>query len=199
MRTDPDPASRNTHAPPQVLYSDFVTLLDGGRVRAARLEAGTSRLFFDIHLPTPQQQAAAAAAAAASAAMPQPAAAPAAAAAAAPAAPAAVMPALAAAATASTAAAAPVLTPATAPAAAAAASTSEAAGPAPAAAAAASSSAASAPVRQRFQRQFYIKLADKYDPLLIMRLIQVTWAKRGHCRQDCGYGGVQRVQPSHGE
>jgi hypothetical protein len=38
-------------APREVLYSDFVTLVDQKRVRAARLEAGTGKLFFDVHLP----------------------------------------------------------------------------------------------------------------------------------------------------
>lgn len=35
-------------APKEVLYSDFVTLLDAGKVRAARLETSNSRLIFEI-------------------------------------------------------------------------------------------------------------------------------------------------------
>jgi len=43
-------------SPREVLYSDFVTLVDQKRVRAARLEAGTGKIYFDIHLPALQQQ-----------------------------------------------------------------------------------------------------------------------------------------------
>jgi hypothetical protein len=32
----------------QVLYSQFVALLDEGKVQAARLESGTSKLYFDV-------------------------------------------------------------------------------------------------------------------------------------------------------
>jgi len=45
-------------APREVLYSDFVTLLDTGKVKAARLEAASSKLLFELH---PQEPAAAAA------------------------------------------------------------------------------------------------------------------------------------------
>ncbi|KAG2498816.1 hypothetical protein HYH03_003009 [Edaphochlamys debaryana] len=132
-------------APREVLYSDFVTLLDTGRVRAARLEAGTSRLYFDVVRPP----------------TPAPAAATPAATAAAPAA-------LAATATVATAAATavPAALAAAAPAAAeaAAASTSAAVG--------SSTAVAAAPQRQRFLKQFYIKLADKNDNVLLMRLLQ---------------------------
>lgn len=145
---------------PQVLYSDFVALLDTNRVRAARLESGTGKLYFDIrHTPQPQQQAMAAAAPAAAAAAELPAAAALAAAASKPAAPA-----LAAASMASSAAA----TASTSGAPAALAEASAAAPQLPAAAVAASSAA-----RQRFVKQFYIKLADKYDPMLVMRIMQV--------------------------
>ena len=45
-----DPAC---HAPcrhAQVLYSQFVALLDEGKVKAARLESGTSRIYFDLKM-----------------------------------------------------------------------------------------------------------------------------------------------------
>lgn len=45
-------------APREVLYSDFVTLLDSGKVKTARLEAASSKLTFELH---PQEAAAAAA------------------------------------------------------------------------------------------------------------------------------------------
>lgn len=51
-------------APREVLYSDFVTLLDSKHVRAARLETGTGRLYFDLH---PAEASGAAAVAASSA------------------------------------------------------------------------------------------------------------------------------------
>ncbi|GLC60747.1 hypothetical protein PLESTB_001666400 [Pleodorina starrii] len=143
--------------PREVLYSDFVTLLDGGRVRAARLEAGTSRLYFDVVVRQqqpqqqpfqPQQQ-------------PQPTqAAPTVPAV--PAVPAAAAAAAAGAATATATVAAP--SAASPPAAAAAAAT--------AAAAAASSATAAGVVRQRFQKIFFIKLADKHDPVLLAKLLQ---------------------------
>jgi hypothetical protein len=44
-------AARARTAPREVLYSDFVSLVDQRRVRAARLEAGTGKVFFDINLP----------------------------------------------------------------------------------------------------------------------------------------------------
>lgn len=43
---------------PQVLYSDFVTALERGRVRAVRLESGTGRVYFDMK---PREEAPAAA------------------------------------------------------------------------------------------------------------------------------------------
>lgn len=52
----------------QVLYSAFVTLLDEGRVKAARLESGTSRLYFDLKAQTEVASASATAATAATAA-----------------------------------------------------------------------------------------------------------------------------------
>lgn len=48
---------------PQILYSDLISLIDSSRVRSARLESGTSRLYFDL-----KPEAAAAAAASTSAA-----------------------------------------------------------------------------------------------------------------------------------
>lgn len=39
---------QSRRAPKEVLYSDFVTLIQSGRVRSARLEAGTSHLYFDL-------------------------------------------------------------------------------------------------------------------------------------------------------
>lgn len=127
-----------------MLYSDFVHLLDLGHVRAARLESGTSRLYFDIRIKEPV-----------------------------PAAPAAATPAP----------AAPLAAPSGKKGAKAAASTS-----APAAAAAvatASTSAAPAPAapaqqaapREPFAKHFYIKLADRSDSALVVRLLQVrAWA-----------------------
>jgi hypothetical protein len=44
-------AAKARAAPREVLYSDFVTLIDQKRVRAARLEAGTGKVYFDINLP----------------------------------------------------------------------------------------------------------------------------------------------------
>jgi cell division protease FtsH len=41
-------AARQRTAPREVLYSDLLALVDQGRVRAARLEAGTSRVYFDV-------------------------------------------------------------------------------------------------------------------------------------------------------
>ncbi|GBF97542.1 inactive ATP-dependent zinc metalloprotease chloroplastic-like [Raphidocelis subcapitata] len=76
-------AAKARAAPREVLYSDFVTLIEQRRVRAARLEAGTGRVYFDIRLPEAgaaaakqqkgrkqQQDEAAAAAAAAAAVLP---------------------------------------------------------------------------------------------------------------------------------
>lgn len=51
-------------APKEVLYSDFVALLDARKVKAARLEAASSRLFFECH-PAEKSDASATAAAAA--------------------------------------------------------------------------------------------------------------------------------------
>jgi hypothetical protein len=48
-------------APREVLYSEFVTLLDTGKVRSARLESGNSRLVFDVNLPAAAEADAAAA------------------------------------------------------------------------------------------------------------------------------------------
>lgn len=53
----------------QVLYSAFVTLLDEGRVKAARLESGTGRLYFDLKAQTEVASASATAATAATAAV----------------------------------------------------------------------------------------------------------------------------------
>jgi ATP-dependent Zn protease len=41
-------AARQRSAPREVLYSDLLALVDQGKVRAARLEAGTSRVYFDV-------------------------------------------------------------------------------------------------------------------------------------------------------
>ncbi|KAG2432568.1 hypothetical protein HXX76_008912 [Chlamydomonas incerta] len=135
--------------PREVLYSDFVTMLDVGRVRAARLEAGTSRLYFDVKPLQPPPGAAAVAATAAATAT----------AAVVGSTEAAVAASAGGAAAGSAAAAAGAATAATA---------AGAAGAAPAGAAAA---AAAAP-RSRFQKQYYIKLADKHDPVLMGRLLQ---------------------------
>jgi hypothetical protein len=70
----PDPAHRCPHTPLtplsstllQVLYSTFVSMLDEGRVKAARLESGTSKLYFDLKL---EEEASSTAAAAASVAV----------------------------------------------------------------------------------------------------------------------------------
>ena len=48
-------------APREVLYSEFVTLLDTGKVRSARLESGNSRLVFDVNLPSAAEAQAASA------------------------------------------------------------------------------------------------------------------------------------------
>jgi hypothetical protein len=150
----------------QVLYSDLVTLLEGGRVRAARLEAGTSRLFFDVTRPTPPQQQ-------------QQVLQPAAAAAPAESAPAVeATAALAAAAAGSVGAAATPPQPTSSALAAAAPGSSGAAVGSGAAA-----GASSAALRQRFQKQFYVKLADKHDPVLLAKLLQVRvggggWGER---------------------
>lgn len=40
--------NRANTAPREVLYSDFVSLLEESRVRSARLESGTSRIYFDL-------------------------------------------------------------------------------------------------------------------------------------------------------
>ncbi len=140
-----------------MLYSDFVTLLDGNRVRAARLESGNNRLYFDVRLPPnhpslqPSTSAVAAAAPAAASTS-------------------------ATATAATTVAVAAATAAAAAPVAAVAAEPSTASGdPAPGAAAA---SAQASQGRQRFQRQFYIKLADKQDPVLLSRLLQVGAAVR---------------------
>ncbi|GIL68515.1 hypothetical protein Vafri_21788 [Volvox africanus] len=133
--------------PREVLYSDFVTLLDTGRVRAARLEAGTSRLYFDVTRPQPPPSVAAA----------QPGSTASEVAAAAP--------------TAATTAS----PPATAMAAAASTASATASGTGASAitqTSAPSAAAASAAVRQRFLKQFYIKLADKQDILLMGKLLQ---------------------------
>ncbi|KAI8466854.1 MAG: P-loop containing nucleoside triphosphate hydrolase protein [Monoraphidium minutum] len=53
--------ARARAAPREVLYSDFVSLVDARRVRAARLEAGTGKVFFDVHLPAAPAAAGAAA------------------------------------------------------------------------------------------------------------------------------------------
>lgn len=108
-------------APREVLYSDFVALLDTGKVKAARLEAASSRLFFECHA---SQEAAA--------------------------------------------------VPAAAAAAVAAASSSSSISPAsssslPAAEAVAVATPAAA--KPSLRRRFYIKLADKQDPLLVGKII----------------------------
>lgn len=36
----------------QVLYSQFVTLLEEGKVQTSRLESGTSRVYFDVKQPS---------------------------------------------------------------------------------------------------------------------------------------------------
>jgi hypothetical protein len=51
-------------APREVLYSDFVALLDAGKVKTARLEAASSKVLFEVH---PQDAAGASTAAAAGA------------------------------------------------------------------------------------------------------------------------------------
>jgi cell division protease FtsH len=126
-------------APREVLYSDFVTLLDSGKVKAARLEASSSKLMFEMH---PQEAAAAAGGAAAAAA--------------------------AASAKASSSAAASSSK-----------ASAAAAAAAPAAAAAADAAAPAAPAPHR---RFYIKLADKQDPLLVGKVLQAggihTYAAR---------------------
>lgn len=101
-------------APREVLYSDFVTLLSTGKVKAARLEASSSKLMFELH---PQEAAAAAAK----------------------------------------------------PAAPASGKGSAAAATAAAASAAAGTAAAAAPAPHR---RFFIKLADKQDPLLVGKVLQ---------------------------
>lgn len=124
-----------------MLYSDFVQLLDTSRIRAARLEAGTGRLYFHLR---PQE---------ASSTSVSP-----------PSAPAGVPASPAAAPATQAAAVAPGLTIA---------GTAQAASSASPAAAAASATA-----RMPFVRQFYIKLADKTDPVLLARIMQVRNAAR---------------------
>ncbi|GLI66848.1 hypothetical protein VaNZ11_010831 [Volvox africanus] len=141
------PSPRMT--PREVLYSDFVTLLDAGRVRAARLEAGTSRLYFDVTRPQPPpsvvlpQQGSVSSEVATAAAM----------------------------------AATTTSPPATALAAASSAASATDSGTGASAATqtsapSAAAASASASVRQRFLKQFYIKLADKQDILLMGKLLQ---------------------------
>lgn len=40
--------SQARNAPKEVLYSDFITMLDARSVRAARMESGTSRIYFEV-------------------------------------------------------------------------------------------------------------------------------------------------------
>ncbi|GFH20972.1 AAA domain-containing protein, partial [Haematococcus lacustris] len=56
-------ASRTRITTREVAYSDFYTLLDSGRVRAARLESGVGRMYFDMQPLTAPAPAAAAQAA----------------------------------------------------------------------------------------------------------------------------------------
>lgn len=111
-------------APREVLYSDFVTLLDSGKVKAARLEASSSKLMFEMH----PQEAAAAAGSAAAAAAPS--------------------------------------------GKAGSSSKASAAAAAAAPAAAADAADAAAPAAPTPHRRFYIKLADKQDPLLVGKVLQ---------------------------
>jgi hypothetical protein len=128
-------------APPprlQVLYSTFVSLLDTGKVRAARLEAGASRLYFDM---VPHEEAEAAA---------------------------------------GTMAGVHVGAAAAAAAAASSAKATKGAIPVPTATHAVASSAAvaaqraaqpAAPASPHIHKQFFIKLADKTDHLLVHRIV----------------------------
>jgi cell division protease FtsH len=54
-------AARQRSAPREVLYSDLLALVDAGKVRAARLEAGTSRVYFDVVVDEAEKKAAVAA------------------------------------------------------------------------------------------------------------------------------------------
>lgn len=111
-------------APKEVLYSQFVSMLDTGKVKAARLEAASSRLFFECH-PTAE-------------AVPPPPA------------------------TSVSVAASSSSSKATASS-----STSSVSAPVPEAL----QTAASAAAKPTLRRRFYIKLADKQDPLLVGKII----------------------------
>lgn len=129
----------------QVLYSTFVSLLDQGKVRAARLESGSSRLYFEM-APQPEAEAAEAATAATAAANTP-----------------------AAAGKAAKAAAKQSAVPAEATAVAVA---GAGAGPTAAATAAPTVMAAAAAAKHgAMQRQFYIKLAEKNDHLLVHHIV----------------------------
>jgi hypothetical protein len=104
-------------APREVLYSDFVALLDAGKVKTARLEAASSRVLFEVH---PQDAAASA------------------------------------------------TTAAGAKGSKAAAASSKGSS----AAAAATASAQAAAARPPPSKRFFIKLADKQDPLLVGKVLQ---------------------------
>lgn len=118
-------------APREVLYSDFVTLLDTGKVKSARLEAASSKLMFEVH---PQEAAAAAGGAAA------------------------------------------VKGGSKAPG-----SSSKGSAAAAAATAMAASQTGAAAAKPAPNRRFYIKLADKQDPLLVGKVLTAGeghWAGR---------------------
>jgi hypothetical protein len=103
-------------APREVLYSDFVALLDAGKVKTTRLEAASSKVLFELH----PQDAAAASTAAAGAKGSK-----------------------------------------------AAAGSSKGSG-----AAAVTASAQAAAARPPPSKRFFIKLADKQDPLLVGKVLQ---------------------------
>jgi hypothetical protein len=148
-------------APREVLYSDFVTLLDSGKVKAARLEAASSKLTFELH---PQEAAAAAAAAAGASSS---------------------------------------------------SSSSSKAGSskgkgaaAATAAAAAESATVAAPAKPAPSRRWYIKLADKQDPLLIGKVLTAgkvgphthTRSSSSSCLNSmhaCGQAHIHAVRCSH--
>lgn len=136
--------------PREVLYSTFVSLLDEGKVKAARLESGSGRMYFDMQMPAETATAdavptatvvASAAATAATTPFSQ----------------------LEGTALASSSQPVPALNSTEAATVAAAAGAATAAAP--------SSTSASSTTPYRMQRHCYIKLADKNDPLLINRVL----------------------------
>ncbi|KAJ9508516.1 hypothetical protein QJQ45_012046 [Haematococcus lacustris] len=168
-------ASRTRITTREVAYSDFYTLLDSGRVRAARLESGVGRMYFDMQpLTTPAPAAAAQAATTPVPALTASDLAVASAALKSSSAHSTLSPAAAAAAASGTRGSAAT---AVAPGAALAPDSAEAVESSPAAAgAAAPVTAAAAPAAHqaapmRFQKQYVVKLAERSDSLLVAKIL----------------------------